>query len=133
MRAGWWDQRHRCEGQLALNFPVETLFDYNNCSATIGDYIILHNHITWALRYEEVKALSGQPDHLVTCPTNLNAASVNNLHHWSLLLAALHGPSLFPLRHGICLSVSTTTLLCPPGSIDDNKSGANDYLLSHQP
>lgn len=77
MRAGRWGQR--CEGKLALNFTVETLFDYNNCTATIGDRIILYNHLTWALRYEEVKAPGPQPirssGDTVTCPTNLNAAS----------------------------------------------------------
>jgi hypothetical protein len=53
---------NRCEGKLALNLSVETLFDdYNNCSATIVDHIILHNHLTWALRYEEVKAPGPQP------------------------------------------------------------------------
>jgi hypothetical protein len=42
--------------KLALDFPDETLFDHNNCTATIGDHVILHNYPTWALRCEEVKA-----------------------------------------------------------------------------
>src|SRR6266852_2611351 len=88
------------------NLPVETLFDHNNCTATIGDHIILHNYFTWALRCKEVKAPDVKHLVLYSMPHfKFASASVSGSHHWSLLPAVLHGPSLFPSRHGIWLSV----------------------------
>ena len=51
-------------GASSPNFPllpVETLFDHNNYTATIGDHIVPHAHLTWALPCEEVKAPGVQP------------------------------------------------------------------------